>query len=143
MRLRGFLLALLTLLLLLPQTLVAQRVHVRGYYRKNGTYVQPYTRRAPGTADRHYATPSTPRMTAPRSTTSAAPRDANGHIVRNESAKHRFMVQTGFPHGRPGYVVDHIVPLACGGADEPSNMQWQTAAEARSKDKVERRGCGR
>jgi hypothetical protein len=22
-------------------------VHVRGYYRKNGTYVQPYTRRAP------------------------------------------------------------------------------------------------
>ena len=22
-------------------------VHVKGYYRKNGTYVQPYTRRAP------------------------------------------------------------------------------------------------
>jgi len=31
----------------------------------------------------------------------------------------------------PGYVIDHVIPLACGGEDAPSNMQWQTAAEAR------------
>ena len=45
------------------------------------------------------------------------------------------------PHGRPGYVVDDIVPLACGGADDPSNMQWQAAADAQAKDKWERKGC--
>jgi hypothetical protein len=50
-------------------------------------------------------------------------------------------MQTGYPHGRPGYVVDHIKPLACGGADVPSNMQWQTIAAAKAKDKVERAGC--
>jgi len=52
------------------------------------------------------------------------------------------MRQTGYSHGRPGYVVDHIVPLACGGADAPSNMQWQTVEAAKAKDKVERIGCG-
>jgi hypothetical protein len=40
-----------------------------------------------------------------------------------------------------GYVVDHIKPLACGGADAPSNMQWQTTADAKAKDKWERVGC--
>ena len=67
------------------------------------------------------------------------PRDERGRIVRSESAKERFMRQTGYPHGRPGYVVDHIVPLAKGGADDPSNMQWQTAEEAKAKDKWERK----
>jgi hypothetical protein len=37
--------------------------------------------------------------------------------------------------------VDHITPLACGGADTPSNMQWQTIAAAKAKDRVERAGC--
>jgi len=49
--------------------------------------------------------------------------------------------QTGYPNGRPGYVIDHIKPLACGGADAPSNMAWQTVAEGKAKDRVERRGC--
>jgi hypothetical protein len=26
------------------------------------------------------------------------------------------MTQTGYPHGRPGYVVDHVIPLKRGGA---------------------------
>jgi hypothetical protein len=43
------------------------------------------------------------------------------------------MRRTGYAHGRPGYVVGHIKPLACGGADDPSNMQLQTKAEARPK----------
>jgi len=37
----------------------------------------------------------------------------------------------------PGYVVDHIKPLKRGGADRPSNMQWQTRAEAKAKDRWE------
>jgi hypothetical protein len=36
-----------------------------------------------------------------------------------------------------GYVVDHIVPLKRGGADSPANMQWQTTAAAKAKDKIE------
>ena len=41
----------------------------------------------------------------------------------------------------PGYVVDHVVPLCAGGADHPSNMQWQTVAQAKLKDVTERAQC--
>jgi len=50
----------------------------------------------------------------------------------------RSMRQTGYPRGRKGYVVDHIVRLECGGADVPSNMQWQSVQEAKIKDRTER-----
>lgn len=39
-----------------------------------------------------------------------------------------------------GYVIDHIEALDCGGKDHWSNMQWQTIAEAKEKDKWERNG---
>jgi len=48
------------------------------------------------------------------------------------------MKQTGYPKGRKGYVVDHIVPLECGGSDTTANMQWQTVAEGKIKDRTER-----
>ncbi len=70
-----------------------------------------------------------------------APRTKHDRTKRSAKAKDDFMRSSGYPHGRPGYVVDHIVPLACGGADSPSNMQWQTKAEAKAKDRVERKGC--
>jgi hypothetical protein len=69
-------------------------------------------------------------------------RDHHGHIKRSSSARREFMRETGYAHGRPGYVIDHIVPLACGGPDDRSNMQWQTIADAEAKDKWERIGCG-
>ena len=66
---------------------------------------------------------------------------ANCQVKRRTAPRVAFMRKTGYPHGRPGYRVDHIVPLACCGADDPSNMQWQTIAQAKAKDKVERIGC--
>lgn len=41
----------------------------------------------------------------------------------------------------PGYIVDHIKALACGGPDQPSNMQWQTIADAKAKDRWELNEC--
>ena len=120
-------------------------VHVNGYYRKDGTYVQSYDRRPPGS--KSTATPdagtgtSLQKMPAPGSLPATGSRDSNGRIRRSEAAKKEFERESGYPSGRPGYVVDHKVPLACGGADAPSNMQWQTIEEAKAKDKTERIGC--
>lgn len=39
--------------------------------------------------------------------------------------------------------MDHVIPLCAGGADHPSNMQWQTTQDAKIKDREERRMCSR
>ena len=76
-----------------------------------------------------------------RKAPATTPRDAHGRIQRSAAARHAFARQTGYPHGRPGYVIDHVIPLACGGLDTPSNLQWQSVAESKAKDKWERKGC--
>ena len=73
----------------------------------------------------------------------------HGHfgIHRSSAVKHSFQASNPCPAngktsgGCKGYIIDHETPLACGGADAPANMQWQTAAEAKLKDKTERAGC--
>jgi len=78
-------------------------------------------------------------------TSSSIGRDRHGRIKRSTAAKHAFERQhpcpsTGRTSGRcPGYVVDHVRPLECGGADAPGNMQWQTIAAGKEKDKTEGR----
>ena len=62
---------------------------------------------------------------------------------RSEAQVDRFKRMTGFPHGRPGYVVDHICALAQGGIDDPINMQWQSYADSKVKDKVENTAIGK
>ena len=64
-------------------------------------------------------------------------RDKRGRIKRNGWAVTEFKRMTGWPNGRPGYEVDHIVPLARGGADTPSNMQRLTIPEHKEKDRWE------
>lgn len=43
----------------------------------------------------------------------------------------------------PGWEVDHRVPLKCGGADRPHNMQWLTVESHKAKTKREARECRR
>lgn len=61
--------------------------------------------------------------------------------TRHAVTVRQFQKQTGFPKGRPGWVVDHIIPLCAGGPDVVLNMQWQTSAESYVKDKYERQIC--
>lgn len=71
--------------------------------------------------------------------TSAAsiPRDDNGRITRSAAVVRQFKKQTGYSNGRPGYVIDHIIPLKRGGCDSVENMQWQTVEDAKAKDRWE------
>jgi len=87
------------------------------------------------------------KILSPQNTSIAIERDAHGHIKRSESAKNDFKDSHPCPaNGRrfgpcPGYVIDHIKALACGGADDPGNMQWQSIEAGKAKDKWERVGC--
>lgn len=79
----------------------------------------------------------------------AIERDANGRIHRSRAVTSHFKhlhpcPSTGLPKGRcSGWVIDHVEPLACGGRDAVENMQWQTVADGKAKDKIERRMCGK
>jgi hypothetical protein len=72
---------------------------------------------------------------------------AEAKIHRSSHARSEFKHMQPCPaNGRtsgacPGYVIDHIKPLACGGPDEPGNMQWQTKENAKAKDRWERKAC--
>lgn len=137
--------------------------HVRGYVRKDGTYVAPHERRSPSGAHSQgprtyhvpapsyrepssawkYSSPSGPRESSPDPGFYGLHRDGHGRIERSESARRAFMrahpcPSTGRTSGPcPGYVVDHVQALKHGGADAPSNMQWQTIEAAKAKDRWE------
>jgi 5-methylcytosine-specific restriction endonuclease McrA len=95
------------------------------------------------------------------STSSTARAHLGTHLAAGSASSHRIS-HTGHSHSRrdlrqrsafqhqhpcpstgqksggcPGYVVDHVVPLKRGGADAPSNMQWQTVQAGKEKDRVE------
>jgi hypothetical protein len=95
-----------------------------------------------GRSHSRYLSPARSHRT--RHAASGVRRDRKGQIKRSAAAKHSFERQhpcpsTGRSSGRcPGYVVDHVKPLECGGADSPGNMQWQTVAAGKAKDKTER-----
>jgi len=122
---------------------------VDGYYRKDGTYVSPHDRSLPTHAYHSSATTHTHTYKSGYMADGFTPhttieRDSHGRIKRSESTKNTFKhghpcPSTGRNSGScPGYVIDHVNPLECGGADAPSNMQWQTIADGKAKDKTER-----
>ena len=74
----------------------------------------------------------------------ASAREYRSREVTREFQREHPCPSTGRTSGAcPGYRKDHIKPLACGGPDAVSNMQWQTVAAARVKDRWELRACGR
>ncbi len=128
-------------------------VHVKSYHRKDGIYVASYNRRAPVTAATSRSSSSVVSAGHPYQKNYLADgynlggsvqRNSHGKIKRSKAAINAFERQspcpsTGKTRGRcPGYVVDHLNPLECGGADAPSNMQWQTTTDGKAKDKIER-----
>jgi hypothetical protein len=57
--------------------------------------------------------------------------------VRREFQRSHPCPSTGLTHGAcPGYIRDHIVALDCGGSDSSKNLQWQTVADAKKKDRT-------
>lgn len=70
------------------------------------------------------------------------PAEARDRAQRTEFVREHPCPVTGKTRGAcPGWVVDHIVPLCAGGADDPGNMQWQELKESKEKDKEEWRAC--
>lgn len=43
----------------------------------------------------------------------------------------------------PGYQIDHVTPLKCGGPDSATNMQWLSIEEHKAKTAREARLCRR
>jgi hypothetical protein len=120
--------------------------HVGGYQRKDGKYVKPYDRRPTGTKPEKQSyshTGSVKQSHTGSAHTSTAQHDQHGRIKRSAHAKDEFKRAHPCPSTSrrtgacPGYVIDHVVPLKRGGADHPSNMQWQTVADAKAKDRWE------
>jgi len=67
--------------------------------------------------------------------------EENQPFDRSSKVWREFEKATGYPLGRPGYVADHIIPLACGGPDEIYNLQWESIADGKIKDGWERKEC--
>lgn len=70
-------------------------------------------------------------------------RIVRSHTMENEFKRANLCPATGkIEKSCKGFVVDHIRPLCACGVDDPSNMQYQSLAESKIKDKWERKLCG-
>jgi hypothetical protein len=103
--------ALAAVMLLLPLTVVAQKSGRSRSSSSSSTRSTSPKRKSTSTKSASHHTYLSKKSTF-------VPRAANGKIKRS--------------------VVDHIVPLECGGVDIASNMQWQTVQEVKIKDRTER-----
>lgn len=72
-------------------------------------------------------------------------RDARGRIARSRVVLALFKLEHPCPStGRasgicPGWIMDHVIPLACGGRDAIENLQWLPKPMWAAKSKWERK----
>lgn len=82
--------------------------------------------------------------------TAAPKRDADGSIYRRADVLRAFRrvhpcPSTGKATGAcPGWAIDHVIPLACGGCDSVSNLTWlpieiKSCTGDKCKDRWERK----
>ena len=94
----------------------------------------------PRSTPRSYAAPKSSNRNSAIKCVGCA-RDSHGRIQRSEPAKNSFKKSnpcpsTGKSRGAcPGYDIDHRTPLAKGGTDDPSNMQWLSKGQHEAKTK--------
>lgn len=62
-------------------------------------------------------------------------------VHRSRPLLESFKVVSGYPNGRLGYVIDHVIPLCAGGVDALTNLQWQEKQASYRKDVYERALC--
>jgi hypothetical protein len=93
--------------------------------------------------------PTTLQISAALAVCVVLPVQASAREHRSASVEHEFQLThpcpaTGLTSGLcPAWVKYYIVPLAGGGLDAVSNLQWQTIRDAKAKDKWETKGCAR
>jgi hypothetical protein len=133
-----------------PRSYSSHSTTIRSYHPRSSTS-SSRSHSSSGHSSRSYSARGSHRSYGTRvlksgqtSSSGTVQRDSHGKIKRSATAKNAFKRQqpcpaTGKSRGAcPGYVIDHVKPLECGGADAPSNMQWQTAAAGKAKDRTER-----
>lgn len=70
--------------------------------------------------------------------------DARSRAARAEFQRHYPCPSSEARRGPcPGWEVDHVTPLKCGGIDAPRNMQWLTAEQHKAKTRREAALCRR
>ena len=101
----------------------------------------PQAQRRPAPSVRAVYTPTVHATSPMGSCTPTVQRDKHGRI-KTEPAKAAFEREhpcpsTGKTSARcPGYVVDYVLALECGGPDGPNNMQRQITADAKPRTKL-------
>lgn len=68
----------------------------------------------------------------------ALARRPRSHAERDQFVREQACPATG-AHKLPcpGWIIDHVIALCVGGPDKAWNMQWQTVADAKAKDRWE------
>jgi hypothetical protein len=90
------------------------------------------------------------QLVDPRYCGAEVKREADGTIMRSRLVLKHYQIlhpcpSTGLKTGAcPGWALDHVIPLACGGCDEIGNLQWlkntiKSCAGAECKDRWERK----
>lgn len=102
---------------------------------RNVTPGSHYKQKHTNKATNRYSSPNTTGNTNTANTVVA--NDTIEEIKTGSAAKSEFMKKSGFPMGRPGYILDYIVPLDKGGCDCVPNMQWITIEAAKAQGKLE------